>query len=142
MKITIVSVGKIKEKFMREAVGEYTKRLSKYCKLSFAEVADRKAPENLSEKEEIQIKISEGGDILKKIKDTHYIVALDILGKQISSEELSEKNRFACTHRQERPCFYNWGLAWPFRGCAEKSRLQIVLFKNDLSPPAYEANPA
>jgi len=91
MKITIVSVGKIKEKFMREAVGEYTKRLSKYCKLSFAEVADRKAPENLSEKEEIQIKISEGGDILKKIKDTHYIVALDILGKQISSEELSEK---------------------------------------------------
>ena len=91
MNITIISVGKIKEKFMRDAVAEYTKRLSKYCKLSFAEVSDKKAPENLSLKEEIQIKKSEGGDILKKIKETQYVIVLDIEGKQLTSEELSRK---------------------------------------------------
>lgn len=91
MNITIVSVGKIKEKFMREASGEYTKRLSKYCKLSFAEVPDRKAPENLSAKEEIKIKDDEGSDILRKIKDNQYVIALDLKGKQLTSEELSDK---------------------------------------------------
>jgi 23S rRNA (pseudouridine1915-N3)-methyltransferase len=91
MNITIISVGKIKEKFMREAAGEYTKRLSKYCRLSFAEVPDKRAPENLSLKEEIQIKIDEGEGILKKIKDTQYVIALDIEGKQLTSEELSQK---------------------------------------------------
>ena len=91
MNITIISVGKIKEKFMRDAAAEYTKRLNKYCRLSFWVVSDKKAPENLSLKEEIQIKNSEGEDILKKLKDTQYVLALDILGKQLTSEELSQK---------------------------------------------------
>ncbi len=91
MNITITSVGKIKEKFMREAAAEYSKRLSKYCKLSFSEVPGRKAPENLSAKEETKIKDDEGSDILRKIKDTQYVIALDIKGKQLSSEELSHK---------------------------------------------------
>src|SRR6056297_3456084 len=91
MNITIVSVGKIKEKFMRDAAGEYTKRLSKYCKLSFAEVPDRKAPENLSRKEETKIKDEEGSGILKKIKDGQYVIALDIKGRQMTSEDFSEK---------------------------------------------------
>jgi 23S rRNA (pseudouridine1915-N3)-methyltransferase len=91
MNITIISVGKLKEKFIKEAAAEYAKRLSKYCKLTFAEVPDKKAPENLSEKEEIQVKDKEGEAILGKIKDTHFVMALDIQGNQISSEELSKK---------------------------------------------------
>ncbi|MBK5251383.1 MAG: 23S rRNA (pseudouridine(1915)-N(3))-methyltransferase RlmH [Peptostreptococcaceae bacterium] len=91
MNITIITVGKMKEKFMRDAAGEYTKRLSKYCKLSFAEVPDKKAPENLSEKEEIQVKDKEGEEIFKKIKDAQFVIALDIQGKQLSSEEFSRK---------------------------------------------------
>ncbi|PLX33239.1 MAG: 23S rRNA (pseudouridine(1915)-N(3))-methyltransferase RlmH [Clostridiales bacterium] len=91
MNITIVSVGKMKEKFMRDAAGEYAKRLSKYCKLSFAEVPDRKAPENLSLKEDTKIKDEEGSGILKKIKDGQYVIALDIKGRQMTSEDLSKK---------------------------------------------------
>lgn len=91
MNITIISVGKTREKYLREAVGEYAKRLSKYCKLSFSEVSDQKAPETLSCKEEKQIKEREGTDILKRIKDAHTVIALDLGGEQLSSEELSQK---------------------------------------------------
>lgn len=91
MRITVITVGKIKEKFYTDAIGEYAKRLSKYCKLDMVEVADEKAPENLSEKEEIQIKDKEGERILAKVPDGAYVICLAIEGKNLSSEELSEK---------------------------------------------------
>lgn len=91
MKITIISVGKIKEKFMRDAAGEYSKRLSKYCKLVFVEIPDKKAPENLSIKEETKIKDDEGSGILKRIKDGQYVIAIDMKGRQMTSEDLSKK---------------------------------------------------
>lgn len=91
MKITIISVGKIKEKFFTEAIKEYTKRLSKYCKLNIIELSDEKAPEKLSDKEMIQIKDKEGEKILKKIDDNSYLIALAIEGKQLSSEELAKR---------------------------------------------------
>ncbi len=89
MKITVISVGKIKEKYLKEAIKEYSKRLSAYCNLIHMEVGDEKAPENLSAKEEIQIKEKEGQKILAKIKDSQYVYALDLSGKQRTSEELS-----------------------------------------------------
>lgn len=89
MKITIISVGKIKEKYLVDAIKEYSKRLSAYCKLTHIEVADEKAPETLSEKEEIQIKDKEGKKILAKIKDSQYLYALDLSGKQRTSEAFS-----------------------------------------------------
>lgn len=91
MKITIITVGKIKEKYFVGGIQEYAKRLTKYCNLNQIEVADEKAPETLSEKEMVMIKDKEGERILKHIKDTSYVVALAIDGKQLSSEELADK---------------------------------------------------
>ncbi len=91
MKITIISVGKIKEDYFRKAIAEYTKRLSSYCTLEQIEIADEKAPENLSAKEEVIIKQKEGERILSKLDPSSYLIALDIKGKQLSSETLAEK---------------------------------------------------
>lgn len=89
MNITLITVGKIKEKFLRDAISEYSKRLSKYCKLEIIEVSDEKTPDNASDKEEIQIKEKEGTQILSKIKDNTYVIAMDLKGKILSSEEFS-----------------------------------------------------
>jgi 23S rRNA (pseudouridine1915-N3)-methyltransferase len=90
MKIDIVCVGKLKEKYLIAAVAEYTKRLSKYCKMEIKEVADEKAPEKLSDKQEIDLKNKEGEGILKYIKEGAYVIALAIEGKMQSSEELAK----------------------------------------------------
>ncbi|MCX7694233.1 MAG: 23S rRNA (pseudouridine(1915)-N(3))-methyltransferase RlmH [Caloramator sp.] len=90
MNITIISVGKLKEKYLKEGINEYLKRLSKYAKIDIVEVPDEKAPENLSKKEEDMVKEREGQGILKYIKDNMYVVVLDIKGKQLSSEELAD----------------------------------------------------
>ena len=87
MKITVITVGKIKEKYLEDAIAEYSKRLSRYCKLEIIQVADEN---RASEVVETQIKDKEGERILSHIKDTAYVVALAIEGKMISSEELAE----------------------------------------------------
>lgn len=91
MRITLVVVGKIKEKFFAEAILEYEKRLSRYCKLEILQVADEKTPEKASKAQERQIKESEGQRILAQIKDGAYVIALAIKGQMASSEELAEK---------------------------------------------------
>ena len=80
MNISIVSVGKIKEKYFKDAISEYEKRLKPYVKLKIIEVNDEKAPENLSEKELEIVKDREADRILKKIKANSYIISLDIEG--------------------------------------------------------------
>ena len=90
MRINIVCVGKIKEKYLKLGIDEFKKRLSKYCKLEIIELEDEKAPENLSDKEMLIIKEKEGKKILSKIKDNSYVIALAIDGKNLSSEELAE----------------------------------------------------
>ena len=89
MNITIISVGKLKEKYLKQAIDEYAKRLSRYCKLDIIELPDEKTPDNASEKEELQIKEKEGQLILSKVKENAYVVAMDLKGKHITSEELS-----------------------------------------------------
>lgn len=91
MKITIITVGKIKEKYLRDAIAEYSKRLSKYCKMEIIEVADEKTPENASETMNETIKSREAERILKYLKDDAYVMTLEIQGKQLTSEELAEK---------------------------------------------------
>ena len=90
MRINIVCVGKIKEKYLKLGIDEFKKRLSKYCKLEIIELEDEKAPENLSDKEMLMIKEKEGKKILSKIKDNSYVIALAIDGKNLSSEERAE----------------------------------------------------
>lgn len=91
MKITILCVGKVKEKFYREAIDEFSKRLSRYCKLEIVEVPDEKTDEQASDTEIRIVKEKEGERLLKNIKEDAYVVALCIDGKQLDSEELSEK---------------------------------------------------
>lgn len=91
MKITLITVGKIKEKYLKDAIAEYTKRLSKYCKLEIVEVADEKTPDNASEVVEDAIRAKEAERILKHVKDDAYVITLEINGKQLSSEELADK---------------------------------------------------
>ena len=90
MRISIVFVGKIKEKYLKLGIDEFSKRLSKYCKLEVIELDDEKAPENLSDKEMLMIKEKEGKKILSKIKENAHVIALAIDGKNLSSEELAE----------------------------------------------------
>ena len=91
MHITIITVGKIKEKYIKLGIDEYSKRLSRYCKINLIEVSDEKAPENLSANEMVLIKNKEGESIQKHIKEGMYVVALAIKGKMLSSEELAIK---------------------------------------------------
>ncbi len=91
MKITVISVGKIKEKYFTMAIEEYVKRLSRYCKLELIEVTDEKTPDQASDAQEDQIKNLEGDRILKYVKDSTYLIALAIEGKMLSSIELAEK---------------------------------------------------
>ncbi len=91
MKITVIGVGKIKEKYFIQALEEYGKRLSRYCKLEIIEVNDEKTPDQASEAKEEQIKKAEGGRILKYVKDDAYTVALAIEGGRLSSTELADK---------------------------------------------------
>ena len=93
MRITLVTVGKIKEKYLKDAIAEYSKRLGKYCKLEIIEVADEKTPENASATVEDMIRQKEGR-ILKYIKEDAYVVALAIDGQMLSSEKLAEKIKF------------------------------------------------
>jgi 23S rRNA (pseudouridine1915-N3)-methyltransferase len=90
MKITVICVGKVKEKFFRDAIDEYSKRLSRYIKLEIVEVADEKTPDGASEALNSQILKTEGERILSRIKDTDVVCTLEIKGKKLSSEGLAE----------------------------------------------------
>jgi len=91
MKITVVTVGKIKEKYFTLAIDEYSKRLTRYCKMEIMELQDEKTPDNSSDATNLQIKAKEGDRILATIKDDAYVIALAIEGKMLDSVELSEK---------------------------------------------------
>lgn len=91
MKITVITVGKIKEKYLKDAIAEYSKRLSRYCKLEILEVADEKTPDGASEIVEENIREKEGERILKLIKEDAYVITLEISGKMLTSEELADR---------------------------------------------------
>lgn len=91
MKITLITVGKIKEKFYEQAIAEYAKRLSRYCKLEILQVADEKTPDEASALEEQQIRDKEGERILSHIKDGSHVIALAIEGEQLTSEQLAAR---------------------------------------------------
>ena len=90
MNVKILCVGKIKEKFYRDAIDEYVKRLSKYCSVTVTEVPDEKTSENASDTEIDIVKDKEGERILKHINERDYVIALAILGKQMDSVAFSK----------------------------------------------------
>lgn len=100
MKITILAVGKLKEKYWKQAISEYEKRLSAYSKIEIIEVPDEKAPENMSDKEIEQVKEKEGQRLLAKIKPQATVITLEIQGKMLSSEGLAEEMQRRMTQGQ------------------------------------------
>lgn len=89
--INIVCVGKVKEKFFREAIDEYSKRLSKYCKIEITELPDEKIPDKLNESIINEVKQKECTNIINHLKKDSYLIALDLKGKEFSSEDFSKK---------------------------------------------------
>lgn len=90
MKITILTVGKIKEKYLSDAIAEYQKRLGRYCRLEIIQVQDEKTPDSPTDVQKTQILNKEAARLLPYIKDTSHVIALAIDGKQLSSEQLSD----------------------------------------------------
>jgi 23S rRNA (pseudouridine1915-N3)-methyltransferase len=96
--IEILAVGKLKEKYFKQGIAEYLKRLSPYAKVSIIEVADEKAPERLSAAEVEQVKEAEGARLLKKVPEHAYVIALAIPGEQMDSEDFAAKIRELATY--------------------------------------------
>lgn len=91
MNISIICVGKLKEKYWTAAVGEYSKRLKSYCSLEIVELKESRLPDKAGPAEELAVKEAEGEEILKRIKDNMYVITLEVKGKMLSSEKLAEK---------------------------------------------------
>ena len=91
LNINIICVGKLKESYLKEAVEEYSKRLSKYCNLKIIEISDEKLPNQINENTIQEVKNKEGLKILENIKKDSYVFPLDLNGKQFTSEQFSEK---------------------------------------------------
>ncbi|MCD7716593.1 MAG: 23S rRNA (pseudouridine(1915)-N(3))-methyltransferase RlmH [Lachnospiraceae bacterium] len=105
MKIKILCVGKIKEKYLRDAIAEYSKRLTRYCKLEFQEVPDEKTPDGASEAEELRVKDIEGKRLLSVIRDTDYVIALAIEGQMPDSIGLARRIDQLGIQGQSSICF-------------------------------------
>ncbi|CAH0344917.1 23S rRNA (pseudouridine(1915)-N(3))-methyltransferase RlmH [Bacillus sp. CECT 9360] len=105
MNITIVTIGKLKEKYLKQGIDEYVKRLSSYAKFDIIELPDEKAPETLSEVEMQQIKEKEGERILSRISPDAYAIALAIEGKMKSSEELADNLDKLATYGKSKVTF-------------------------------------
>lgn len=96
MRISIVCVGKIKEKYLKDGILEYSKRLSRFCDLEIIEVEDEQIPERPNESQCISIKKNEAIKINKKLKDNIYVIVLDVKGYKMNSEELAAKLSSIC----------------------------------------------
>ena len=105
MNITIVSVGKLKEKYLKMGIEEYAKRLSSYAKIDFVEVPDEKAPEQLSDAEMELVKKKEGERILAKINDGTYVIALALDGKMKTSEQMAADLDSLMTYGKSKVAF-------------------------------------
>ncbi|WP_404446610.1 23S rRNA (pseudouridine(1915)-N(3))-methyltransferase RlmH [Sutcliffiella horikoshii] len=105
MNISIITIGKLKEKYLKQGIDEYLKRLSAYAKIDIIELPDEKAPEQLSDAEMEQVKNKEGERILAKISDDTHVIALAIEGKQRSSEELAKEMDKLATYGKSKIAF-------------------------------------
>lgn len=91
MNISIICIGKLKEKYWTAAIDEYSKRLKSYCNLEIVELKESRLPDKAGPAEELAVKEAEGQEILKRIKDNQYVITLEVKGKMLSSEKLAEK---------------------------------------------------
>ena len=90
LNINIICIGKIKEQYLKSAIEEYSKRLSRYCKLNILELPDEKIPDKLNNNLSNEIKTKECNNIINHLKKDSYLIALDLTGNELSSEEFSK----------------------------------------------------
>ena len=143
LNINIICVGKLKEKYLKDALNEYIKRLSRYCKLTITELPDEKIPDKLNPNLEIDIKTKESNNIINHIKKDSYIIALDLTGKQFTSEEFSKKienlrNSHDNTTKPLAPLFKNEDDYKDFKKRHDKD----TVVKKDLKTYGAFRNPA
>lgn len=105
MNITIISVGKLKEKYLKQGIEEYLKRLKSYAKVNIEEVPDEQAPDHLSEAEIEEVKRKEGEKILSKLSQDTYCITLEIEGKQLTSEMFAKKLDDLATYGKSKIAF-------------------------------------
>jgi 23S rRNA (pseudouridine1915-N3)-methyltransferase len=129
MHISVISVGKIKEKYLKLGIAEFEKRLGAYCKLQLIEVNDEQASEQLSEKEIEQVKGREGDRILQQIKQDHYVIALAIDGVNWSSEQLANKLDHLATYGQSQIAFVIGGSNGLSEAVLKRSNEQLSFSK-------------
>jgi rRNA large subunit m3Psi methyltransferase rlmH len=103
--IKIIACGKLKEKWMKEGIAEYIKRIRPYDKIEVIEVLDEKAPETNSAAENEQVKIVEGQRVLKNVRDDEYLILLDLAGQDIDSVDLANKIQDCYNHARSRITF-------------------------------------
>ncbi|MEC5425116.1 23S rRNA (pseudouridine(1915)-N(3))-methyltransferase RlmH [Virgibacillus sp. C22-A2] len=129
MKITIVTVGKLKEKYLKQGIQEYLKRLGAYAKVEVIEVADEKAPETMSEAEMVEVKRKEGERILTTINQDTYVITLEINGKMLSSEQLAAKMDELATYGKSKVAFVIGGSLGISEEVQKRSNLALSFSK-------------
>ena len=105
MKLTVVAVGKVKEKYLKQGMQEYIKRLGAYASVDVIEVADEKAPENLSEADMEEVKRKEGEKLLAKVPADAYVISLEIMGDMVTSEQFAAKLDKLAIHGKSKISF-------------------------------------
>lgn len=133
MNIKLITVGKVKEKYFKSAIDEYSKRLSRYCRLKLIEVADEKAPESLSPADETIVKDKEAARIIKNISDSDYVITLEIAGDKLSSEQLAKKINTLAISGKSNLCFIIGGSLGLSETVTQKSH--YVLSFSDMTFP-------
>lgn len=127
MKITVLAVGKLKERYLKEACDEYRKRLSRFCELEVIEVEDEQAPESLSTAQELQLMAREADKLLKKYKEGSYLIVLDVKGQRLTSEAFSSRLDSVFLSGKSHVTFMIGGSLGLDRGLAEKADLRLSL---------------
>lgn len=132
MKITIAAVGKIKEKYLKQGIQEYTKRLGAYANIEIMEVNDEKAPENMSKAEQEAVKRKEGERILSKIPHDAYVISLEIKGEMVTSEKFAEKIEQLMIHGKSKIFFVIGGSLGLSKEVMERSNYALSFSKMTL----------
>ena len=136
MEIRIITVGKIKEKYLSDGIAEYAKRLGRYCKLNFCQVADEKTPDKASDALNMQIKDTEGERLMKHIREQDYLIALAIDGNMLDSVELSQKIEKLGVSGVSSIAFVIGGSLGLSEKVLKRADYKAEFFQNDISPSA------
>lgn len=129
IKVTVISVGKVKDKYLQLGIDEFKKRLSRFCKLELIEVKDEALADKLSERDLDLVREKEGRQILSKLPETSYVIAMDIDGKQLTSEELANKMKHIATYGQSHVVFIIGGSVGMSEEVKKRSDMRLSFSK-------------